>query len=119
LRPTVRSEGRGRAVGAGRVGEQQVDALVAEPREVGEVGRPPVDRGLVELEVAGVDDHPVRGAEGVGDPVGDRVADLDRLGVERALLDDVARLDLDELGAGRSGHSSRIASTNAMVSRVP
>ena len=41
-------------LGVGRVGEQQVDALAAEPREPGQVGQPPVERQLVHLEVAGV-----------------------------------------------------------------
>ncbi len=41
-------------LGVGRVGQQQVDALVAQSGEAGQVGEPAVQRGLVHLEVAGV-----------------------------------------------------------------
>ncbi len=51
--------------------EQQVDALVAEPREAGQVGEPTVERCLVHLEVAGVQHgvptHPDRHRQGVRD----------------------------------------------------
>ena len=38
--------------------QQQVDALAAEPGEAAEVGEPAVERQLVHLEVAGVQDEP-------------------------------------------------------------
>ena len=41
-------------LGVGGVGQQQVDALLAEPGERGQVGEPAVQRQLVHLEVAGV-----------------------------------------------------------------
>ena len=44
-------------LGVGGVGHQQVDALGAEPGEAAQVGQPPVQRQLVHLEVAGVQDH--------------------------------------------------------------
>ena len=48
--------GRGepRHLGVGGVDEEQVDALLAEPGERPQVGEPPVERQLVHLEVAGV-----------------------------------------------------------------
>ena len=48
--------GRGEAgdLGVGGVGQEQVDALLAEPRERPQVGDPAVQRQLVHLEVAGV-----------------------------------------------------------------
>ena len=52
-----------------------VDALVAEPREAGEVGAAAVDRRVVELEVAGVHDRALVGVQGDGDGVRDRVGD--------------------------------------------
>ena len=44
-------------LGVGRVGEEQVDALLAEPGERAQVGEPAVERQLVHLEVAGVQHH--------------------------------------------------------------
>ena len=44
-------------LGVGGVGQQQVDALGAEPGEAGQVGEPAVERQLVHLEVAGVQHH--------------------------------------------------------------
>ena len=41
-------------LGVGGVGEEQVDALLAEPGEAAQVGDPAVERELVHLEVAGV-----------------------------------------------------------------
>ena len=41
-------------LGVGRVGQEQVDALLAEPRERPQVGDAAVERQLVHLEVAGV-----------------------------------------------------------------
>ena len=41
-------------LGVGGVGEEEVDALLAEPREGAQVGDPAVERELVHLEVAGV-----------------------------------------------------------------
>jgi hypothetical protein len=107
-------------VGVGRVREQQVDALVTEAGEVRQVGGHAVDRGLVELEVAGVHDDPVRGPEREGAAVGDRVADLDDLDREGPVLDGLGRPVTSTISGGsRSSHSSRIASTNASVSLVP
>ena len=56
--------GRGEAghLGVGGVGHEQVDALLAQPREGAQVGEPAVERQLVHLEVAGVQQRAARGA---------------------------------------------------------
>ena len=71
-------------LGVGRVGEEEVDALLAEPGEAAQVGDPPVERELVHLEVAGVQHQAGGGADGHGERVGDRVVDGEELEVERA-----------------------------------
>ena len=72
-------------VGVGGVGEQQADALVlGDGAHDAEVGEPAVDRGEVELEVAGVQDRALRRVDGGGEAVGHRVGDGDELAVERA-----------------------------------
>ena len=45
-------------LGVGRVGHEQVDALLAQPGEGAQVGEPAVERQLVHLEVAGVQEVP-------------------------------------------------------------
>ena len=47
-------------LGVGRVGEEEVDALLPEPREGAQVGEPAVERQLVHLEVAGVQQRAAR-----------------------------------------------------------
>ena len=49
--------------GIGRVAQEQVDALVAEPRHAREVGGPAVQRQLIELDVAGVQHGARAGAD--------------------------------------------------------
>ena len=66
-------------LGVGRVGQQQVDALVAEPGEAGQVGEPAVQRGLVHLEVAGVQDGLPADADRHRQRVRDRVVDREEL----------------------------------------
>ena len=51
-------------LGVGRVAEQEEHALVAEPGEPGHVGWRSLHRCLVDLEVAGVDDHARRACGG-------------------------------------------------------
>ena len=71
-------------LGVGRVGHEQVDALLAEPGERAQVGDPAVERQLVHLEVAGVQHQAGAGADRDRERVGDRVVDRDELEVERA-----------------------------------
>ncbi len=67
--------------------------------DAGQVGEAAVDRREVELEVAGVEDHALRGVEGGGEAVGHRVGDGDELHVEGPDPAPLAVGDRDELGA--------------------
>ena len=58
----------------------------AEPGEGAQVGDPAVQRQLVHLEVAGVQDRAGGRADGHGERVGDGVVDRDELEVELAEL---------------------------------
>ena len=86
-------------LGVRGVGEEEVDALLAEPGERRQVGEPAVQRELVHLEVAGVHDHARRGADGDREGVRDRVVDRDELAVEGADALAVALLDLERVRA--------------------
>ena len=81
-------------LGVGGVGQEQVDALLAEPGEGPQVGDPAVERQLVHLEVAGVQHQPGAGADRDRERVGDRVVDRDELQVEGAEGDPVALLTM-------------------------
>ena len=70
-------------LGVGGVGHQQVDAVGTETGEPADVGEPAVQRELVHLEVAGMQDQAGRGADGDRERVGDRVVDREELEVER------------------------------------
>src|SRR5207237_1849862 len=70
-----------------RVGEQEVDAAVAEFREAADVRPQAVDRRVVELPVAGVEDAPRRGLDADADGVRYRVRHAHELEPERAELD--------------------------------
>ena len=86
-------------LGVGRVGQQQADPRpVGQGPDPGQVGGPPVDRGQVDLEVARVQDHALRGVEGGGEAVGHRVGDRDELHVERPDLAPLPVAHRDELG---------------------
>ena len=56
-------------LGIGGIDEEQVDALVAEPTEPGEIGEPAVERELVQFDVAGVQCQTRTGADGDGDGI--------------------------------------------------
>ena len=83
-------------LGTRRVRQEDRHALRAELGEDREVGQLAVDRGVVELEVAGVDDGPDRGLERDAHRVGDRMADPERHDVERADVDLVAGLERED-----------------------
>ena len=83
-------------LGPCRVRQQAEHALGAEPGQDREVGQLAVDRCVVELEVAGVDDRPDRGPQGDPHRVRDRVTDPERHDVERADVDLVAWLEGDQ-----------------------
>ncbi len=86
--------GEARHLGVGGVGQEEVDALLPQPRERAQVGDPAVERQLVHLEVAGVQHHAGRGPDGDGQGVGDGVVHRDELEVERAEGQPVALLHL-------------------------
>ena len=92
--------GRGEAghLGVGGVGEEEVDALLPQPREGAQVGEPAVERQLVHLEVAGVQQGAAGGAHGHGQRVGDRVVDRHELAVEDAELLAVALAHPERVG---------------------
>ncbi len=73
-------------VGVRRVGQEQVDALLAEPGERAQVGDAVVERQLVHLEVAGVQHEAGGRADRDGERIRDRVVDGDELEPERAEL---------------------------------
>ncbi len=112
--------GEARHVGVRRVGEEEVDPLLAEAGEGAQVGEPAVERQLVHLEVAGVQQGAGLGAHEDGERVGDRVVDGHELEVEDAeplalpLLDRhrvgpdavLLELGLDE-GEGQRGADER------------
>ncbi len=77
-------------LGVGGVDHQQVDALGADPGEGPQVGQPAVQRQLVGLEVAGVQDRAGRRPHRHGQRVGNRVVDGEELQVESADRDPVA-----------------------------
>ena len=89
-----------RHLGVGGVREEEVDALFAQARETAQVGDPLVERELVHLEVAGVQDHAGPGADRDGEAVGDGVVDRQELEVERAVRRGVAVAFLDLAGHG-------------------
>ena len=83
LRDVPLGRDEARDLGVRRVGEEQVDALLAQPGERVQVGEAAVQRELVHLEVAGVDHHAGGGADGDRQGVRDGVVDRDELAVER------------------------------------
>ncbi len=86
------------ALGVRRVGEQQREPCLAEAPELREIGAPAVDRRVVDLEVARVQERALIGVQRDRDRVGDRVRDAHELGAERADLHRLAvRIDLDQL----------------------
>ena len=56
--PICRSGVTAGDLGIGGIDEEQVDALVAEPTEPGEIGEPAVEQELVQFDVAGVRARP-------------------------------------------------------------
>src|SRR5690606_16828123 len=85
-------------LGVGGVRQQQVDALGAEPGEAAEVGDAVVQRQLVHLEVAGVQQGSGRGAHSDGERVGDGVVDREEFEVEGSEGVPFAFGDLDQFG---------------------
>ena len=85
-----------RNLGVRRVDEEQVEALLAETRESSEVGDPAVQRELVHLEVARVQDQAGVGADGDGEAIGNGMVDGEEFEPERPFLTRFAGDDLDQ-----------------------
>jgi hypothetical protein len=88
-------------LGVGRVGQEESHAAAADLADEGKVRHAAVDRVLVELEVAGVQDRAGRREDGGGEAVGHRVGDRDELAVEGADLAALAVGHRDQFGAGQ------------------
>ena len=84
------------ALGVGRLAQHAQDPLLAQLGEPRQVDHLPLNRGVVDLEVAGVDDDAHRGGDGKGHRIGDRMVDMDCLDGEGPQLDDVPRHKLHE-----------------------
>ena len=88
--------GEAAAIDVGAVGEQRQHALGAELREAVQVEVLAVERRLIDLEVAGVDDDADRRVNRQRHAVGHAVRDADELDRERADGDPIARSDRHE-----------------------
>jgi hypothetical protein len=86
------------ALDVGGVGEEREDAFVAVAREGVKIESGAVDGGLIDLEVAGVDDDAERCANGEGDAVDGAVGYGDKLDFERSDFDEAARCDFTKRG---------------------
>lgn len=84
VRDVLLGRDEARDLGVRRVGEEKVDALLAQPRERVQVRETAVQRELVHLEVARVDHHAGGRADGDREGVGDGVVDRHELAVEGA-----------------------------------
>ena len=80
-----------------RVREHAEHAFIADARDRREIGRAAVDRRLVELEIARVEDRSEFGRDRERTTAGEAVVDVDELGLDAAVLDDVAGLHGDEV----------------------
>ena len=85
-------------LGVGRVSEQEIDARIAEAGEAGQVGQSAVQRRLVHLEVAGVQDGVPSGADRDGEGIRDRVVHREELEGPVAELDVVLLLHQSQVG---------------------
>ena len=91
--------GEAAAVDVGAVGEQREHAFAAELGEAVDVEVLAVERRLIDLEVAGVDDDAGRRVDRERDAVRNAVRDADELDLERSDRDAVVRPDGDQLAA--------------------
>ena len=89
-----------RLVGVGRIGHEGQHAPPTKLTELGEIRRPAIDRGMVELVVPGVDDQARRRCDRQPHAVGDRMTHVKKLDLERTdtdLLAGADRIQLDVL----------------------
>ena len=88
-------------LGVGGIGKQREYALIAQLSKTAQVDHAACHRGVVDLEVAGVDDRTRGGMDRHAHRVGDAVVDMDQLDVKASELYMVARVLLDQLGGSR------------------
>jgi hypothetical protein len=81
------------AIDVGAVGEERKHPLRAELREAVQIEMLAVDRRLIDLEIAGMDDRARRRRDRERDAVGHAVGDADEFNRERANRDAIARAD--------------------------
>ena len=84
--------------GVGRVGKQQVDALLGKAADSGIVGRDTIDGRLVKLKVTRVHNGALIGADEHAQSAGDGVRHREEVERDAAEVDMAAALDLAELG---------------------
>src|SRR5262249_41762072 len=84
------------AIDVRAVGEERHHALGAELRQTMDVEMLAVDRRLVDLEIAGMDDDADRGADGERDAIGHAVRHAGEFDVDRTDGDAIARPGGDE-----------------------
>ena len=101
LRDRGLRQGVALALGTGRVGQEEVHALPPPLGDEAQVGPRPVRRGVVELEVAGVDDRAAGVADGEPHAARNGVVDPERGDPERADRELDARLDHVEPGGAQ------------------
>ena len=93
--------GKARALRVGGVAQQGQHAALTVLCQGGQVGDAAGQRGIVNFEVAGLDDGARRAVDGKGHRVRDGVIHMDGLDGKAAQLDLLLRGDLHELGAAR------------------
>ena len=90
-------EGVALALHVGGIGQQRQHTGLAVARQAGQVGQLAIDRGMVDLEVAGMDHDPFRRGDGQRATIDHRVGHPQELHAETAQLHSVARLDDHQL----------------------
>ena len=94
--------GVARQLGVGAVRHQAEHAVFSVFGQTCQIGRCAVYGGVVDLKVAGVDEHARRRGNGKRHGSGNGVVDMDELHAHAAELDDVARLYFTQLGVGNT-----------------
>ena len=90
------------------VGKEKQNTLVAELGEAAKICHLPIDRRIVELEIARMDDHADGGLDRQPNCIGDGVVDTNKTDAEAADVDDIPR-----------HHRVQIARINAVFLETP
>ena len=105
--------GKAGLLGVGRVAQQGQNALLAVIGQGGKVGGAAGQRGVIDLEVAGLDDGARRAVDGEGHGVRDGVVHMDRLHRKAAQFDLLLGGDLHELGLARKAEFLQLVADEA------